>query len=103
MSKLSMKEVERLLHEAERARHDSFKFSRMIQPGQIGQIARISNNEDMMAVCSQASGRKATSPEWAAFVKACSPEVVMQMCRAAIVRIVEQNKTHEPVSQAPSM
>lgn len=85
MGKVSQKEVEVLMREADRAvNHDAFRYLRKLQPHTVKQIADIVGDTEISAVSSQAMGKKLSSKEGLAFAATCSPSKIAAMCKKAL-------------------
>lgn len=85
VGKVSKKEVEVLLSEAERAgNNNAFRYLRKLQPHTVKQIADIAGDFNIATVSGQAMGKKLTSKEGLAFTEACSPSKISALCKKAL-------------------
>lgn len=84
MSKLCRKDVERLQHATD---GDNFMFKRKLQPGVIHQLADFVHDEQIEEASKKAIGRKAESPEWAAFIATCTQAKVAELCARALSKM----------------
>jgi len=97
MGKVCQKEVENLLRVSEEADQGSvFKFHRKLQAHSVRQIAEIAGDNEIAVIAKKAASKKLHTNEGAAFMAACTPSRISQICKRAIKEMVASREAKVP-------